>query len=137
MLSSLSLLPVTVYLKYQGSILGPLLFMAFTTDLASIPLISKLYMYANDVVLFHFIHLFEASASTTINFYDYNVHSVAEWASISLSLSHQILYNLNPFKSSLLIASSLFLSCLSSFNICINFVLIPCSSYHKNIRHSL
>lgn len=37
----------------QGSVLGPLLFLIFVNDLTDLPLIGRIYMYADDCVLFY------------------------------------------------------------------------------------
>jgi len=81
----------------QGSILGPLLFNIFVADLPSLPTTSRLYMYADDVLVLKSFTLSEASHAAASLSDD--LSTIAEW-SIANGL------HLNPSKSSLLIAGS-------------------------------
>jgi len=47
----------------QDSILGPLLFNIFVSDLSNVSLSSELFMYANDVNLLKSFHSFDALAT--------------------------------------------------------------------------
>jgi len=93
----------------QGSILGPLLFNIFVADLPSLPTISRLYMYADDVMAFRSFAISEAQhAAESLN---NDLNLIAEW-----SLANGL--HLNPKKSSLLVTGSLsLLSRLHSFDI--------------------
>ena len=107
----------------QGSILGPLLFNIFVSDLTSISLSSQLFMYADDVIFLSFLHPSDAlSASSSLN---NDLAIVANWAS-SNGLC------LNPSKSSLLIAGSpALLSRLHAFDIFLDLSSILHSSSIK------
>lgn len=111
----------------QASILGALLFNIFVADLCTIPLSSKLYMYADDIIL---LKSFHPAFSTSIVL-NRVLELVAEWVSYNA-------LHLNPAKSFLLVASSfILLSCLQSFDIYLNSVSIPVSSAVKLLDYIL
>lgn len=95
----------------QGSILAPLLFILFTANAASLPLTSRLYMYADDMLL---VNSFKHNEAFTISSLVSDLQSISDW-SVSNGL------HLNPFKSFyMIVGSPSFLSRTSALNIHLN-----------------
>jgi len=104
-LSSLSS-PLTIPSEVpQGSILGPLLFNIFVADLSSLPTVFRLYMYADDVLVFKSFTISEAQHAAKLMNNDLRL--IADWSKANG-------LHLNPIKSSLLVTG--FPNLLSRFH---------------------
>ena len=110
------------FLEYLRIPFTEFYFLIFLSDLSNVSLSSELFMYADDVILYKFFHPFDAFAiCSTLN---KNLKFIVEW------FTNNSLH-LNSSKSSLLIVSSILLSRIQSFDISLNFVPRPRSSFIK------
>lgn len=103
----------------QGSVLGPLLFILYMNDIASINHVSKINLFADDTL----ISVAESSVELAVNKINSELRIFNEWFHVNK-------LKLNTLKTKAMIISAKSLTCLSS-NIVIDDVIIECVSEIK------